>query len=73
MPLLRTATHMPSRHGPAGVCGNGTAVDILILTITHNTANCETNSDFQPISAGGDGAVVQYCAELLAEMPACDH
>ena len=35
---------------------------MVTLTVTLIVENCDANSGFQPIAAGGDGAVVQYCA-----------
>lgn len=61
MPLLPTAIHPFSRHGLAEVGERCQAVAIFILIITFITADCSANSDFQPVAAGGDGALVQFC------------
>jgi len=65
MLLLLTAIHLSSRRGLVEVPAGGSTVVFLMLIVTFITANCNANSGFQPIAAGGDGAVVQYCAYVM--------
>jgi len=47
-------------------------MEIPIL-IALTAANCNANSRFQPIAAGGDGAFIQYCVYLLLGSLVHDH
>jgi hypothetical protein len=61
--LLPSASPLFSRHGHAEVC-EGFWPWWFPSHLTLTAANCNANSGFQPIAAGGDGAVVQFCTYL---------
>ena len=67
-PLLLTVTHLLLRIGLAEVCTDEFTMRTLTLTARIIAENCEENPRFMPVAAGGDGALVQYCAHSLPDV-----